>query len=300
MRRTLITLVRSPVGVLSLVLLVVLLALAVLGPALFGDAADRVDVVQANQPPSAEHLLGTNALGQDILARTLAATRLSLTLALAATLLAALVGSLAGALIALASPRVRRLGAGIIDATLSFGGILLAIFLVAMFGVGATGATIAVGLAFAPAFARFTFSLVTSANAREYTTAARVIGVRRRGLLGRYVFPNIADSLAVATFTTVADCIITLSALGFLGLGVQYPDYEWGALLAKGIQAFYVTPWAALAPAIMITLAGATFALFGDALARAANPRRWVRARALPSARRRVRPAAILPAREGR
>jgi ABC-type dipeptide/oligopeptide/nickel transport system permease subunit len=194
-RQVLGAFLRTPTGIVSAVLLAAILALAIVGPPLFGGEAETVDVVRANEGPSAEHPLGTNALGQDILARTLAATRLSLLLALGATGLAALFGSVAGALIASAGPRLRRLGAGLIDATLSFGGILLAIFVVA--------------------------------------------------------------------------------ALSFLGLGVQYPEYEWGALLSKGVQSFYVTPWAALAPAIMITITGAAFSLFGDALARASNPLLW-------------------------
>jgi len=273
--RILAAFLRTPMGVVSAVLLAAILVLAIVGPPLFGGEAETVDVVQANEGPSAEHLLGTNALGQDILARTLAATRLSLLLALGATALAAVVGSLAGALIASAGPRLRRLGAGVIDATLSFGGILLGVFIVAVIGVSALGAMVAVALAFAPAFARFTYSLVVSVNARDYVVAARVVGVGRRGLLTRYVFPNVADSLVVATFTTIAESLIAISALSFLGLGVQYPEYEWGAMLAKGVQAFYITPWAALAPAIMITITGAAFALFGDALARAANPLLW-------------------------
>jgi ABC-type dipeptide/oligopeptide/nickel transport system permease subunit len=274
-RQVLGAFLRTPMGVVSALLLTVILVLAIVGPPLFGDEADAVEVLRANEGPSAAHPLGTNALGQDILARTLAATRLSLLLALGATGLAALLGSVAGALIASAGPRLRRFGAGLIDATLSFGGILLAIFVVAVLGVSALGATLAVALAFAPAFARFTYSLVVSVNARDYVVAARVVGVPRRGLLTRYVFPNVADSLAVATFTTIAESLIAVAALSFLGLGVQYPEYEWGALLAKGVQSFYVTPWAALAPAIMITLTGAAFSLFGDALARASNPLLW-------------------------
>lgn len=273
-RRILADFLRTATGAVSTSILATILVLAIIGPPVFGTAATTVDLGNVAQGPSADHLLGTNALGQDILARTLAATRLSLLLALGATGLAALLGSMFGALVALAGPRLRRLGSGVIDATLSFGGILLGVVVVAVIGVGALGAMIAVGLAMAPAFARFTYSLVVSVNARDYVVAARVVGVGRRGILARYILPNVTDSLVVAVVTTIAESLIVVSALSFLGLGVQYPEYEWGALLATGVQAFYLTPWAALAPAIMITSTGAAFALFGDAFAKAGNPLR--------------------------
>ncbi len=267
---------RSPTGPIALVLLAIFTLLAIAGPSLFGDAATDVDVAQASEGPSSEHPLGTDALGQDILARTLAATRLSLLLPLGAILMAALIGAVLGALISTAGPRLRRFGAGAIDGLLGFGGVLLAVFVVAVVGIGAAGAVVAVGLAFAPAFARFTYTLVSSVNSREYVVAARVVGVSRIGVLRRHVFPNISDSLAVATFTALADGLITLAALSFLGLGVQAPDYDWGTMLTTGVKSFYVTPWAALAPAAMIAIAGATFALLGDAIARAVNPLLWV------------------------
>lgn len=293
--RTFDAFVRTPIGVVSAVALAAILVLAIVGPPIFGKAATTSDLSHAAEGPSAAHLLGTNALGQDILARTLAATRLSLLLALGATGLSAFFGGVVGAQVAVAGPRLRRFGAGVIDATLSFGGILLGIFIVAVIGAGAFGAMIAVALAFTPAFARFTYSMVASVSARDYVVAARVVGVGRRSLLTRYVLPNITDSLAVATFTTIAEILIAVSALSFLGLGVQYPEYEWGAMLASGVQAFHITPWAALAPAIMITITGAMFALFGDALARATNPLLWAQRPRLGGTRRASGPATASP-----
>lgn len=266
----------TPTGPVSLVLILALILLAIIGPSIFGEAATNVDLGQASEGPSAAHPLGTDALGQDILARTLAATRLSLILPVAAIGLAALAGSLIGALISMAGPRLRRIGAGFVDAALGFGGVLLAVFIIAVVGIGTVGAVIAVAAAFAPAFARFTYSLVSSVNSREYVVAARLVGVSQTGILRRHIFPNIADSLAIASFTALADGLITLAALSFLGLGVQAPGYDWGTMLTPGVKSFYVTPWAALAPAAMVALAGAAFALFGDAIARAVNPLLWV------------------------
>src|SRR5690606_6040537 len=127
-----------------------LLVLVVLGPNGFGPGATAVDVARASEGPGVGHLLGTDGLGRDILSRTLAATRTSILLPLLAGALAMVAGSLLGELLAAAGPRVRRVGATVIDTLMSFGDILLAVVVVAIVGVGAKGAVIAVAVAFTP------------------------------------------------------------------------------------------------------------------------------------------------------
>ena len=167
------------------------------------------------------------------------------------------------------------MGATAIDTMMSFGDILLGVVVVAIIGVGAKGAVIAIGVAFTPVFARFSFSLVSSIMSRDYIAAAQVVGVRRRSLLGRYVFRNISDSLAVTCFSAVGESIIALSSLSFLGLGVQPPSFDWGQMLTDGVRNFYLNPWAALAPALFIAITGLALSMFGDAIARASNPMLW-------------------------
>jgi peptide/nickel transport system permease protein len=262
----------TPVGLLAPLLLLVLVGLSVVGPHGFDSSATQVNMLEAGEGPSATHLLGTDSLGRDILLRTLAATRISILLGAASVAAGALVGCLLGALLAIAPERVRRLGAGLLDLLLSFGDILLAIVILAILGIGASNAVIAVAVAFTPAFARFTYSLVSSVRARDYVAAARVVGVPRRAFLGRYVFRNISDSLAVTCFSLVGQGILAFAALSFLGLGVQEPHFDWGQMLTAGIRDFYLNAWAAFAPALMIAVTGITFSLFGDALARVSNP----------------------------
>jgi len=265
----------SPTGIVALVAVGAIVALALVGPGGFGPQATTVDVAHANQGASAAHLLGTDNLGRDILARTLAATRTSVALAALAMALAVGAGTAIGLAVAASPPRLRRVGETAIDTMMSFGDILLAVVVVAIVGVGATGAVIAVGIAFAPAFARFTYSLARSVIARDYVAAARVTGVRGRRLLARYVLRNVVDPLTIAAFTALGDCVIALSSLSFLGLGVQSPTFDWGQMLIDGVRSFYLNPWAALAPAALIAFTGVAFGLFGDAVARAANPLLW-------------------------
>lgn len=263
---------KTPTGWFSAVAMVLLAVLAAIGPHGFGDSATEVDMVNASQGRSSEHLLGTDGLGRDILLRTLAATRTSILLGFSAVAIAVVLGCTIGALLAVSGRRVRRLGATAIDTMLSFGDILLGVVVVTILGVGARSAVIAIGVAFTPVFARFSFSLVSSIVVRDYVAAARVTGVRRRSFLSRYIFRNVSDSLAVTSFGAVGEGIIALSSLSFLGLGVQAPSFDWGQMLTDGVRNFYLNPWAALAPAVMIALVGLALSMFGDALARASNP----------------------------
>jgi ABC-type dipeptide/oligopeptide/nickel transport system permease subunit len=184
-------------------------------------------------------------------------------------------GGLIGGLLAAAGPRVRKIGGGIIDLMMGFGDILLAVIVVAIVGVGVKGAILAIAVAFAPHFARFTFSLVDSIMVRDYIAAAQVVGVGRAGIAGRYVARNIADSMAIVTFSAIGEGIIAMSSLSFLGLGIQSPSFDWGQMLTLGVKNFYINPYAALAPAVLILITGLAVGLFGDALARAVNPVLW-------------------------
>ena len=266
---------RSPTGLLSLACLAVLIVLAAIGPYGFGPSATEVNVLQGSQNRSVEHILGTDALGRDIFTRTLAATRLSILYASAAVLFAMVVGGLIGGLIAAGGPRVRKVGGAVIDSMMGFGDILLAVVVVAIVGVGAKGAVLAIGVAFTPHFARFTYSLVDSVMVRDYMSAARVVGVSKSGIGARYVGRNVADSLVIVTFTTVAEGIMAMSSLSFLGLGIQSPQFDWGQMLTDGVKNFYLNPYAALVPAVLILITGLAVNLFGDAVARAVNPVLW-------------------------
>ena len=253
-----------------------LAVLAIVGPAVWGgELATSMHIAAATQGPSQAHLLGTDELGRDILARTLSATRLSLALGLAASAVTLLIGFPLGALIAMLGPRLRETGRGLISAFLSFPPLLFAIVVITIIGPGVKGAVLAVGIGGVPYAARIAESLASSAVSRDYIASARVIGVRRGRLLGRYILPNIAETLVITGLSAVAESIIDVSALSFLGLGVQPPAYDWGSLLATGVQEIYVIPMAALGPATMIALTGLILTFTAEALARALNPVLW-------------------------
>lgn len=290
-RRMVGAFVSTPTGLLSGVVIAGLLALVLMGPDGFGAAATTSDIVRSGQGPSADFVLGTDPLGRDILTRTLAATRLSILYATLAVVIAMVVGGLLGGLLAAGGPRVRKAGGAIIDTLMGFGDILLAVIVVAIVGVGAKGAILAIAVAFTPHFARFSYSLVEGVMVRDYVSAARVVGVGRQGIARRYVGRNVVDSMAIVTFTAIGEGIMAMSSLSFLGMGIQSPDFDWGSMLTDGVENFYLNPYAALAPAVMILVTGLSVGLFGDAVARAVNPVLWD-ARPSLFRRRPRRPAA--------
>src|SRR6478735_2203468 len=268
MSRRWFAVLRTPIGITATVLMVGVLTLAVVAPILWTGQADAVDTSDILAGPSAEHWAGTDNLGRDIFYRVLVATRLSVELALLATAIAVVVGLVLGTAPFLLGRRSGRTVTASVNIAVAFPGILLALFFAVIFGVGATGAVLAIGLAGAPTFARLTQTLVASVAARDYVAAARVAGVGRVRILTRHVLPNISEPLVVNATIGAGGALLAFAGLSFLGLGVQSPAYDWGRLLYDGIGAIYVNPAAALAPGTAVLIAGLAFNLFGESVAK--------------------------------
>ncbi|SDY08998.1 oligopeptide/dipeptide ABC transporter, ATP-binding protein, C-terminal domain-containing protein [Amycolatopsis xylanica] len=258
---------RTPVGACAAVLLAVMVALAVVAPMIWGDAASVVDTDAIAQAPSGAHPFGTDALGRDILYRTLVATRISVALALLVTVIGLLAGLVLGMLPTVLPRRAARLLVSAVNIAVAFPGLLLALFLAAIIGVGTQGAVVAIAFAMAPGFARLVQTLSAGIAGRDFVAAARVSGVGRLRLLTRHVLPNIAEPLVVNATIGAGSALLAFSGLSFLGIGVQAPDYDWGRLLREGLDGVYVNPAAALAPGVAVVLAGLAFNLAGETVA---------------------------------
>lgn len=260
-------LLRSPAGVAGIACAFILVATAILGPIIFHDAASRFDVDAALQGPSPQHLLGTDELGRDTLARVVAATGLSLGVSAVATLLGAFGGIALGVLPTISGPRVARLIAALINFALAFPALLLTLFVAAIVGAGLTSALFAIAIALTPVYARLTQTLAAGVKNADYIAAARLLGASRAAIVRRHLVPNILGPLLVTAIMTVSSALVVLSSLSFLGLGVQVPQYDWGVLLTQGLNRIYVDPAPALAPAAAIVLAGLALSFIGEALA---------------------------------
>lgn len=265
----------APSGIAGLIALGFVLFGGVVAPLVLVEQASSFDVMSAGQNPSPEHVLGTDGLGRDILARILVATRLSIGLALAAAGLGAVIGMTVGAAAAVLQGRARSVALRTIDALIAFPNLLVAIFVSAITGPGMLGVVLGVGITISFSYARVTSSLSLAIAGRDYISAARISGISRIRLMTRYILPNIAETLAITTTVAVSNSITVVASLSFLGLGVQPPDFDWGRMLTEGTHAFYLTPAAALAPAVAIAITALAFGFSGEAIARAMNPVLW-------------------------
>ncbi|GAF47530.1 dipeptide/oligopeptide/nickel ABC transporter permease/ATP-binding protein [Rhodococcus wratislaviensis] len=265
---------------LAFVLLGVLVAIAIFGPVIWGEAAQRLDPAHAREGISEAHWLGTDDIGRDVLARTLVATRLSLIMALIASALAAGLGFVVGCLAAVSKGFARSALINTIHWSLAFPPILVALFVIAIVGPGGSGAVVAIGFALTPSFARVTQTLAVQVAESDYFAAAKTIGVSRRRLVFRYLMPNIAEPIVIQATITVGMSLVAVSALSFLGLGVQPPDFDWGRMLAEGLDKIFTTPVVPLAPATAIILTGVLLSQLGDSMARAIQSPRKPTARA--------------------
>ncbi len=266
------TLRRNPMLLAGAIGVTLFAAIAIVAPMIWADEANALGGVPY-QPASADHLFGTDALGRDMLARTLVATRLTLLMTAGATALGAGLGIFLGSVIWVAGARVREIGQRVIDVLVSYPAILIAIFVAAILAPSASTSVWAIGLAIAPAFARLTTNLAASVATRDFVSSARLLGVPPLRLLRRHILPNIAEPLLVLASVAYTISLKAMAGLSFIGLGVQPPDYDWGRLLKDGLgSSIHLNPALALGPAVFIVLAGLAGSLIGDGLAASADP----------------------------
>ncbi|MFF2300309.1 dipeptide/oligopeptide/nickel ABC transporter permease/ATP-binding protein [Arthrobacter sp. NPDC058127] len=252
-------------------LFLVVLVIAILAPIAFSDAADTMG---ARHTPSAGHLLGTDTAGHDLLLRSLVATRLTLLMTAGATAIAVIAGVLAGTGVWLMPGRPREICLRVIDGMVAFPGLLLALVVAAILGAGGISAVVAIGVSGIPYFARLTANLAAKVSQQEFITTARLLGVRNGRMVIKHLLPNMAEPLLVLSASTLAQTLTAISALSFVGLGVQSPAYDWGKLLNESLPSLLAgRPYEMVGPAALIILTGLSAILIGDGLAAAANPR---------------------------
>jgi ABC-type dipeptide/oligopeptide/nickel transport system permease subunit len=232
-----------------------------------------VDYNHTLTPPSPAHLLGTDDFGRDILSRLIAATRYSLGMGLVATCLGALLGSAWGIAAAFYGRQFDNVSMRVVDIILAFPGFLLAIAIAAALGPGLWNVILAVGLYSIPTFARLVRGPALSAMGQEFVMAARAMGARSGRIMARHLFPVALPSMLVLASLRIGTAILIASSLSFLGLGVQPPTPEWGAMLATARDFMGVAPQLVIAPGLTISLAVLGFNLLGDGIRDALDPR---------------------------
>jgi ABC-type dipeptide/oligopeptide/nickel transport system permease subunit len=264
---------RHRAAMAGLVLLVLLLALSLAAPLLTDQDPRRQQLSQALKPASAAHLLGTDHLGRDVLARLLHGGQLSLLIGFLAVGVGLAVGVPLGAISGYYGGRVDLVIQRFADILLSFPGFLLALSLVAILGVGLQNVIISVGISAVPSFIRLVRGSVLSIREQVYVEAAEALGQRQLGIVFRHVLPNAMAPVIVQATLSLGFAILVAAGLGFLGLGVQPPTPEWGTMLGEGRQYIFRSPALTTYPGLAIFLAVLGFNLFGDGLRDALDPR---------------------------
>lgn len=248
-------------------------ALAVIGPMIFSDAANGIDPLNARAAPSPSDPFGTDGFGRDILARVVTATRLTLLLTFGASLISFVAGTFIGIVVRLLGPRLQGAILQVNAVAVAFPALILALVVAAILGPGSMSAMVAVGIAGIPMYIRLTSTLAAQVVNEDYVRIAELQRVPRVVVAVRHVLPNVAIPLSVAAANSTAFTLVELSSLSFLGLGVQAPDYDYGRLLNEGLAEMSSQPWGVFGPSIGMVALGLGILLFGDGLAAMVDPR---------------------------
>lgn len=269
----LLRLSRNKLALLGLFVLILLGIMAVFAEQIAPYDYAAQDLMESFEPPSKAHWFGTDEFGRDILSRIIFGGRVSLQVGILAVALALFVGGALGAAAGYYGGRVDECIMRVMDVLISVPRILLSIAIAAVLGPGMLNLMIAIAIASTPNFARIIRGAVLSIVGNEYVEAARCLGATDTWIIVRHILPNCSGSIIVQTTLSVATAILAASSLSFLGLGIQPPYPEWGAMLsaARGYlrDDAYMTIFPGLA--IMVTIMSLNF--LGDGLRDAFDPK---------------------------
>ena len=262
---------RQPLAVVGGVIAVGWVIVAIFAPYI-APHDPLAQIYPASQSPSSAHLFGTDELGRDVLSRVIHGSRISVPIALLLVSLAAAIGGLIGGVAGYFRGLVDGLSMRVVDLFFAFPPIILAMVVAAVLGRGLQNAALAIVVVAWPSYARVVRGLVLSVGDSEFVESARLLGSSARRTLFRDVVPNVAGPVIVLATLDLANAILLLSGLSFLGLGAQPPDAEWGSMVAEGAQ-YFQWWWIGTFPGLAIFTAVLAFNFLGDSLRDLFDPR---------------------------
>jgi peptide/nickel transport system permease protein len=264
---------RNTGAMIGLVLIGILVLMALTANFLRPEGYDAQELRNGLLPPSAQHWLGTDELGRDLITRIVYGSRVSLQVGIIATLISAIVGVFLGAVAGYMGGKVDYLIQAMVDISWAFPTVLMAIFMVAVLGPGLINVMIAVGLVYWGGYARVVRGQILSLREWDFVTAARALGAPASRIILRHMLPNVIAPVIVMSSLMMGDAILIEATLSFLGMGARPPIPSWGSILADGRSHMRLAPWVMIFPGLAIMLTVLGFNLLGDGLRDATDPR---------------------------
>ena len=264
---------RSPLTVAGLALIAILALIAVLAP-LIAPADPLKQILSTRlKPPSADHWLGTDQLGRDVLSRMIYGARISLLIGTVVVGLAASVGTFVGLVAGYVGGWLDEGLMRLTDVFFAFPALILAMAISGALGPSLTNAMIAIAVVSWPVYARLVRAQVLSLREREYVEAARGLGASAQRIVWQHILPNTLAPLLVQASFDMGGAILSAAGLSFIGFGTQPPTAEWGVMISEGRNYIATHSWLSLFPGLAILLTVAAFNLIGDGLRDALDPR---------------------------
>ncbi|MCG7344061.1 ABC transporter permease [Sporosarcina sp. ACRSL] len=261
---------RAMVG-LWMVIIFVLVAIFAPFIAPYDPIKQNMDIML--QPPSADHLFGTDEFGRDMFSRVIYGAQISLMVGIVGVLISLVIGVALGTISGYFGGKIDALIMRIIDIFMAFPSFLLALAIVSVLGPGMGNVMIAIGLFSVPTFARLSRSSVLSVKGKEYIEAAKSMGATNTLIIFKHVIPNSIAPIIVLSTLRIATAILTAAGLSFLGMGAQPPTPEWGAMLSTGREYLRSAPHVSTIPGLAIMFMVLSFNMLGDGLRDALDPR---------------------------
>lgn len=263
----------NKLSLVSLIVIFLLILCSILAPLLTPYGEADMDLMHRLSPPSAEHLLGTDEAGRDVLTRLLYGSRVSLMVGIVPTLLSMVIGAVLGVLAGYLGGVVDSIIMRLADIVLAFPSMLLAMVIMYTLGDGLFNVFLTLTLMNWGTVARIARAETLKLKTVDYVEAARSIGMTKWRIIRKHILPNCLPMLIVLFTLNVPSAILTESALSFLGLGIQPPSASWGLMVNTGRQYLFNAPWLSFAPSGAIMLAVLSFNFLGDGLRDAIDPR---------------------------
>jgi peptide/nickel transport system permease protein len=261
------TMIENKAALLGVIVIVLMLGFSFLGPLFYHTNQISTDLPAQFRPPSVAHPLGTDNEGYDVLGRLMVAGQSSLEVGLAAAAVAAVIGVFYGAVSGFAGGIVDGIMMRLVDGLLAIPTLFLLVFLFTVYQASTLLLVLVIGLVAWLVPARLVRAETLSLRTREYVQAVRVAGGSSLRMIVRHIIPNTVGTIMVNATFQVADAILALASLGFLGLGVQPPATNWGAMLSTGINYVYAGYWWLIyPPGLAILLTVMAFNAVGDGL----------------------------------